>query len=70
MARDGRTGERANGRANEGVLRGPRGPKKLQHDVQNEGGGGQRLFEQCLKKLQIWWRLAPLSVNLPQTLKN
>ena len=27
--------------------------KNLQHDVQNEGGG-QRLFEQCSKKLQIW----------------
>ena len=25
-----------------------------------KGGGGQRLFEQCSKKLQIWWRLAPL----------
>ena len=24
------------------------------------GAGGQRLFEQCSKKLQIWWRLAPL----------
>ena len=29
MARDGRTGERANGRANEGVLRGPRRPKNV-----------------------------------------
>ena len=26
------------------------------------GGGGQRLFEQCSKKLRIWCRVAPLSV--------
>ena len=25
------------------------------------GAGGQRLFEQCSKKLRIWYRLAPLS---------
>ena len=24
-------------------------------------GGGQRLFEQCSKKLRIWWRMAPLN---------
>ena len=29
-----------------------------------KGGGGQRLFEQCSKKLQIWWRLAPLRMLL------
>ena len=27
-----------------------------------KGGGGQRLFEQCSKKLRIWYRLAPLIV--------
>ena len=25
-----------------------------------KGGGGQRLFEQCSKKLQIWYMRAPL----------
>ena len=25
------------------------------------GAGGQRLFEQCSKKLRIWYRLAPLT---------
>ena len=37
----------------------------MQHDVQNKGGGGgQRLFEQCSKKLRIWWRRAPLITNV------
>ena len=36
--------------------------KNLQHNVQNEGGGGQRLFEQCSKKLRIWWRWPPLII--------
>ena len=26
------------------------------------GAGGQRLFEQCSKKLRIWYRLAPLKL--------
>ena len=34
--------------------------KNLLRNVQNEGGGDQRLFEQCLKKLQIWYMRAPL----------
>ena len=25
-----------------------------------KGGGGQRVFEKCSKKLRIWWRMAPL----------
>ena len=28
--------------------------KNLLRNVQKRGGGGQRLFEQCSKKLQIW----------------
>merc|ERR1712001_426016 len=28
------------------------------------GAGGQRLFEQCSKKLRIWCRLAPLNSSL------
>ena len=37
----------------------------MQHDVQNEGGGGgKRLFEQCSKKLQIWRKLAPLGQDV------
>ena len=27
------------------------------------GAGGQRLFEQCSKKLRIWRRLAPLNLS-------
>ena len=30
-------------------------------NVQKRGGGGQRPFEQCSKKLQIWFRGAPLT---------
>ena len=28
--------------------------KNLLRNVQNKGGGGQRRFEQCSKKLRIW----------------
>ena len=31
-----------------------------------KGGGGQRVFEQCSKKLQIWQKLAPLSELTPR----
>ena len=39
--------------------------KNLLHNVKNEGGGGdQRIFEQCSKKLQIWYMRAPLIETL------
>ena len=28
------------------------------------GAGGQRLFEQCSKKLRIWRKMAPLMDNM------
>ena len=34
---------------------------KLIHMWRNFRLGGQRLFEQCSKKMRIWWRRAPLT---------
>ena len=51
MARDERTDERTDGRTNEGVLRGPRGTKKDDLEVEADEEVENARQDKCVKKL-------------------